>query len=255
MAENVRPTRMELINARQRLVIAQKGHKLLKQKRDSLVVELFRELKSARDLRKQVNAQIVEAHKKLAIARSVHGELFVEANALASKKVPEVDVRTKNIMGVRIPLISAVDVRRSLLDRGYSILGSSAQFDAAVESFENALNSIIMLAQTETTLKRLIKEIEKTNRRVNALEFNIQPGLRAAIRYIQDHLNRLEAERFVALKLTKARLVKAAEAEENGGQENGEEAQGSVYGNGSKTNGHKNGAPSGSATVAVKVYY
>ena len=242
MAESVKPTRMELINTRQRLVIAQKGHKLLKQKRDALVVELFQSLKKAKDLRAQVNAEMVEAHKKLAIARSVHGEMFVEANALAARTIPEVDVKTKNIMGVKIPLITAVEVKRSLLGRGYSVLGSSAQFDSAVEAFENALNSVIVLAETETTLKRLLKEIEKTNRRVNALEYNIQPALRAAIRHIQDHLNMLEAERFVALKITKTRLVKSAEAEEGAQLEE-------------NSNGISNGH-SGSATALVKkVYY
>jgi|GEM_PF-449894 len=214
MAENVKPTRMELINSRQRLVLAEKGHKLLKQKRDALVVELFNSLKKAKDLRSQVNAQIVDSHKRLAIARSIHGDLFVEANALAAHTVPEVSVTTKNIMGLKIPIITAVDVRRNLVERGYSIMGSSAQFDAAVDSFEQSLNAIIQLAETEASLKRLLKEIEKTNRRVNALEFNIQPGLRATIRSIQDHLNRLESERFFALKLTKARLTKAQEAEE-----------------------------------------
>ncbi len=257
MSENIKPTRMELINSKQRLGIAQKGHKLLKQKRDALVVELFNTLKQARDLRSQVNAQIVEAHKKLAIARSVHGDLFVEANALAARKIPEVDVRTKSIMGVKIPLITAIDVRRNLADRGYSIFGSSAQFDAAVDFFEEALNLIIQLAETETTLKRLLKEIEKTNRRVNALEYNIQPALRAAIRQIQDHLNRLEAERFVALKLTKARLVKAAEAEESGAQE-GDATEGASYSENTfvrKSYSRKSAVPSGSETVAARLYY
>lgn len=253
MVENAKPTRMELINARQRLIIAQKGHKLLKQKRDALVVELFQALKKAKDLRSQVNAQIVEAHKKLAIARSVHGDLFVEANALASKKIPEVEVKTKNIMGVKIPLITAVEVKRSLSERGYSVIGSSAQFDSAVEGFENALNYIVLLAETETTLKRLLKEIEKTNRRVNALEFNIQPALRASIRLIQDHLNRLEAERFVALKLTKARLVKAAEAEEMGVTE--ENLNGNGH-SGSATAVHRETKyVSRVLTVKAKVYY
>jgi V/A-type H+-transporting ATPase subunit D len=205
---------MELLNQKQRLVMAQRGHKLLKQKRDALVIEFFNVVKKARDLRSQVDGQMVLSHKKLAIARSVHGDLFVEANALAARTVPAVEVKAKNIMGVRIPLITAIDVRRNLLERGYSPLGSSAQFDDAVESFETSLNGVIQLAETENSLRRLLKEIQKTNRRVNALEYNVQPMIRDNIRLIQDSLNRLEAERFFALKLTKARLVKRAEEEE-----------------------------------------
>ncbi len=214
MPEAVAATRMEMLNQKVRLGMAERGHKLLKQKRDALVIEFFNTVKKARDLRSQVNQQMIAAHKKLALARSMHGDLFVEANALAAHAVPEVVVQTKNIMGVRIPIITAIDVRRNLLERGYSPLGSSAQFDDCVEAFENSLTMVVQLAETETSLKRLLKEIQKTNRRVNALEYNVQPMLRGNIRLIQDSLNRLEAERFFALKLTKARLERKAEAVE-----------------------------------------
>jgi V/A-type H+-transporting ATPase subunit D len=117
-------------------------------------------------------------------------------------------------MGVRIPSITAIDVHRNLLERGYGVLGSSAQFDDAVTSFEDSLNLVVRLAETETALKRLLDEIQKTNRRVNALEFRIQPTLKETIKGIADHLNRLEAERFFALKLTKKRIQAAAEAAE-----------------------------------------
>ncbi|OIO25860.1 hypothetical protein AUJ14_03135 [Candidatus Micrarchaeota archaeon CG1_02_55_22] len=211
--DNVKPTRMELLNTKSRLVMAQKGHKLLKQKRDALVLAFFNEVKKAKNLRQQVNERVVEAHKLLALARSVHGDLFVEANALSSRNAPNVTVRTKNIMGVQIPEIESVKIERTLLDRGYSVYGSSAQFDDAVQAFEDALNLVVQLAETETALKKLLKEIEKTNRRVNALEFNIQPRFKETIKHIQDHLNRLESERFFALKVTKKRLQKTAEAE------------------------------------------
>ncbi len=203
---------MELLNTKQKLAMAQKGHSLLKQKRDALVLEFFQTLKKAKDLRSQVNRSILEAHGKLAIARSIHGDLFVEANALSAHTVPEVNVKTKNIMGLRIPSITAIDVHRNLLERGYSVLGSSAQFDDAVSAFEEALTLAVRLAETETALKRLLDEIQKTNRRVNALEFRIQPSLKDTIKGITDHLNRLEAERFFALKLTKKRIQAAAEA-------------------------------------------
>ena len=104
-------------------------------------------------------------------------------------------------------------MHRSLLDRGYPIVGSSAKFDDAVSDFELSLEYSIKLAETEAALLRLLKEIEKTNRRVNALEYNIQPDLRQTIKDISQHLALLEGELFFALKITKKRLAKKKEAE------------------------------------------
>lgn len=212
--ENVRPTRMELLNTKSKLTLASKGHHILKQKRDALVPEFFRLVKKAKDLRREVDAEMQRAFKALAIAKAFHGDFFVETSALASKKVPEIQVRTRNIMGVKIADIEGIDVKKDLITRGYSIRGSSAKFDAAVEHFENALNMIIKLAEFEAALRRLLREIEKTNRKVNALEFNIQPELRDTIKEIAAHLNRLESEAFYALKVTKRKLSKADEAAE-----------------------------------------
>ena len=212
--DSVKPTRMEMLNTKQKLILAEKGHKLLKQKRDALVLEFFKLVRKAKDLRGEVDSEVMAAFKALAIAKAFHGDAFVEANAIAAKRVPEIDVKSKNVMGIRIAEIKGVDVHKDLLSRGYSIQGSSAKFDAAVERFENSLNLIIKLAEFEAALKRLLKEIEKTNRKVNALEFNIQPSLRSTIKAIREHLNRLESETFFALKVTKRRLAKAAAATE-----------------------------------------
>ncbi|HII38921.1 TPA: V-type ATP synthase subunit D [Candidatus Micrarchaeota archaeon] len=217
MNEGIKPTRMELLNCKQQLAMAEKGHEILKQKRDALVMEFMKTIKKAKNLRGEVNSETVAAHRKLAVARSTHGDLFVEASAMQSNAIPGVNVRPKNIMGVSIPLIEAVNVKRNLLERGYSVHGSTAAFDEATTAFENTLQKIVYLAETETSIKRLLAEIEQTNRRVNALEYNIQPALRQTIRHISDHLNRLESERFFALKLTKARIENAEkEAQEAG---------------------------------------
>ncbi len=204
--DNVKPTRMELLNTKQKLVMAEKGHKLLKQKRDALVLAFFSTVKQAKDLRSQVDDQVVAAHRKLALAYSVHGDAFVESAALSTKPVGNVSVAEKNIMGVKIPAISTIDTTRSIVDRGYNPYASSARFDEAVTGFENSLTLIVRLAETENSLKKLLREIEKTNRRVNALEFVIQPNLKTTIKGIYFHLSRLESEMFFALKLTKKRL-------------------------------------------------
>ncbi|MDP2717752.1 MAG: V-type ATP synthase subunit D, partial [Candidatus Micrarchaeota archaeon] len=204
--ENVKPTRMELLNTKGRLKLAEKGHKLLKQKRDALVLEFFAVIKKAKDLRSQVDNQLIDAYKALAIAEAMHSKLFLETATLSAHAAPEVSVSSQNIMGVRIPRIEGKAVERTLLERGYSLQGSSAAFDEAVDAFEKSVNLIIQLAETESALKKLLAEIEKTNRRVNALEYNIQPSLKATMKEIQGHLNRLEAELFFSLKVTKRRL-------------------------------------------------
>ncbi len=213
--ENVKPTRMEMLNTKGKLKLAEKGHKLLKQKRDALVLEFFSVIKKAKDLRSLVDNQLIASYRALAVAEAMHSRLFLETATLSAQAAPGVDVSTANIMGVRIPKIHGVAIQRNLLDRGYSVQGSSAAFDEAAESFEKSLNLIIQLAETESALKRLLQEIEKTNRRVNALEYNIQPDLKKTIKDIQGHLNRLEAELFFSLKVTKRRLERKAIAEED----------------------------------------
>jgi len=215
LKEGLKPTRMELLNTKQKLQLAEKGYDILKKKRDALVIEFFALVKHARDLRSQLDSQVAVSFKNLALAEAFHGKLFLETASLYSREVPGVEVSVKNVMGVRIPSIRSTIVSRTLLDRGYDVRDGSAKFDECVESFENALNTAVKLAETESALKRLLKDIEKTNRRVNALEFNVQPELRAAIKEIGDHLNRLESERFFALKLTKQRLQRKKEMEES----------------------------------------
>ncbi len=197
-----------MLNTKQKLLLAEKGHKLLKQKRDVLVMEFFSLVKKAKDLRGQLAGQMKVSFESLAITEAIYGELFVKANALAVKTAPLLALKSKNIMGVKIPTVQGVNVSKHLAERGYSITGTSANFDKTVGEFEKSLQLIIHLAESETAIKRLLKEIEKTNRRVNALEYNIQPRLKATIRGIASQLNRLESERFFALKITKKRLEK-----------------------------------------------
>lgn len=213
MKENVRPTRMELINTRQKLKLAEKGHRILQQKRDALIMEFFKIIKQAKDLRNDLNQELAVAFEALAVARAFHPDVLLKVNATTANKVPEIEVYSKNVMGVRIPGIKGSGVERALLDRGYSVVGSSAKIDWAAQKFEGAVNKIIALAETETALKRLLGEIEKTNRRVNALEFNVQPEMKQTLKEIKLHLNRLESEQFFALKVTKQRLEAKGEWE------------------------------------------
>ena len=206
MAEQVKPTRMELIKARGRIRLAKRGHKLLKQKRDALVLEFFKILERAKDLRSVLNERMKEAYGALAKAEAYDGVFEVESAALAVKRAPAVAIEVRNIMGVRIPSMESVDVKKSLAERGYSVVGTSAKIDAAAESFENSLDLVLKLAETENALKKLIREIEKTKRRVNALEYVLIPKLGEQGRDISFRLDEMERESFFTLKMIKRKI-------------------------------------------------
>ncbi len=210
--DNVKPTRMELINSKQKLALASKGHRILQQKRDALVLKFFEIVKKARDLRTELDSQVVLAYQALAVAQGVHSDTQLAVVSLTTETPPEIAVSVKNIMGVRIPAIAGEYVQKPLPDRGYSYAGTSARLDRGIDLFSGVMAKTIEVAQNETALKRLLKEIETTNRRVNALEYRVQPELRELIRAIRLHLNRLESEQFYALKVTKKRLNRKAAA-------------------------------------------
>lgn len=213
-SDNVKPTRMELISTKQKLLLAEKGHKILQQKRDALVLKFFEIVKKARDLRTELDALTIEAYKSLAVSQGIHSDAQLAAIAIMTETPPEIAVSVKNIMGVRIPAIDGTYVEKSLPQRGYSYAGTSARLDRSIDLFQAVLAKVLEVAETETALKRLLREIEKTNRRVNALEYRVEPEMKTLIRTIKLHLNRLESEQFYALKVTKRRLSRKAEAEQ-----------------------------------------
>ncbi|AJF59879.1 MAG: V-type ATP synthase subunit D [Candidatus Diapherotrites archaeon] len=210
MAEDVKTTRLELIETRNRIRLAQNGHNLLKQKRDVLVIEFFKIMKEAKDMRSELNAKMKESFEALAVAQAYHGIIEVENISMATKKAPDVEVQSKNVMGVHIPSIRGEYVSKTMSERGYSIQGSSAKIDETAIAFEKSLGIIIKLAETENALKRLIKEIEKTKRRVNALDYIMIPELQGKAKYIIMRLEEMEREQFISLKTIKAKLEKEA---------------------------------------------
>ncbi|MBI4399751.1 V-type ATP synthase subunit D [Candidatus Micrarchaeota archaeon] len=207
MPENFNPTRMELLKAKNKIKLALKGHKLLKQKRDALILKFFDILEKAKDLRTELNGLMAQAFSSLGMAEAVHGKFEIENAANSVKKVPSINVKVENVMGVKIPGVEGVDVKKTLSDRGYSIMGTSAKIDEAAEKFESGLDMVIKLAQTENALKKLIKEIEKTKRRVNALEFVVIPNLQLQARTIAMRLDEMERETFFTLKIIKKKLA------------------------------------------------
>jgi len=208
MEEKPNPTRMELLKIKARIKLARKGHKLLKQKRDALIMEFFKILGQARDLRGQLNQELEEGYRYLAMASFSHTIFDLDNMARMVRAEYGLDVKEKNVMGVKIPKIR-VEMKEF---KSYPIFMSSAKVDKSVEHFRNALKLVLQLAETETAIKRIIKEIEKTKRRVNALEFVVLPRLEEQEREIRMRLEEMERDMFVSLKVIKRRLEKEAEA-------------------------------------------
>ena len=215
MAEllNVKPTRMELLNLKRRIKLAKKGHKLLKDKQDALVMEFFTIYDEALSLREELGMKMAEAFAALQAAEIDVGTLRLREIGLSVKPNREVEIRRRNVMGVPVPLIEAESFRRSTNERGYALVSSSAKVDLAAEKFEEVLDLAVRLAEVEETLKRLAKEIEVTKRRVNALEYIIIPRMEATVKFIKQRLDEMERENFFRLKRVKALIEARAQAE------------------------------------------
>ncbi len=200
---DVKPTRMELIETKRKIKLSKSGYKLLKMKRDGLIMEFFELLPKVKDLRSQLSELYTNAMEKLAIAVAADGKIALESAANCLNKAPEVKLSSKNIMGVVVPSVEVTAVEKSLEDRGYGLIGTSIRVDEAVHAFEKLSEMIILAAEGETTMKKLLDEIESTKRRVNALEFKVIPNLEEVAKYISFRLEELERESIFGLKRIK----------------------------------------------------
>jgi V/A-type H+-transporting ATPase subunit D len=215
-ATDVNPTRMELIKTKERITLAIKGHKLLKQKRDALILEFFKVLKKAQDLRGQLAIRMAQGYRSLALAEIYHNVQELTKVSLDLKKEIDIDIEVRNVMGVKIPNIETKMEHKHFLSLPtYSVAATSAKIDAAVDDFNEILQMTIRLAETETAMKRLIVEIEKTKRRVNALEFVLIPRLDEQKKLITFRLEEMERDSFVSLKAIKRKLDKEKRAKKN----------------------------------------
>jgi V/A-type H+-transporting ATPase subunit D len=205
MALDVKPTRSELIQLKKRIQLSERGHKLLKMKRDGLILEFFKILNEARNVRTELDAAYLRAEEVINLASAVNGMVTVRSVAFTAKESPEISLSGKNIMGVVVPKISSTGVKKPLLERGYGIIGTNSYIDEAADAYEDLVEKIITAAELETTMKRLLDEIEKTKRRVNALEFKVIPELVAAMKFIRFALEEMERENTFRLKRIKAR--------------------------------------------------
>ncbi len=213
MAYEGKPTRSELIEIKRKIKLSETGHKLLKMKRDGLIMEFFQILSKARDIRSVLTEEYREARHRLTIAEGVEGVIAIKAAAFAPKDKPYVHIRPKNVMGVVVPQVESRSVKKKIVERGYGIIGSRSAIDDAVNAYEHLVEDIVVAAEIETTIRKLLVDIEKTKRRVNALEFKVIPELTEAAAFITFRLEEMERENTFRLKMIKQKGEKADAAE------------------------------------------
>ena len=199
-AHDITPTRSVLLDLKRRIKLSQSGHKILKMKRDGLSIEFFEVMEKARQMRAGVATDFEVAMKKITIARAIDGEVNVRSAAYALNKYPTVKLSSKSIMGMMVPKVEADSIHTDILNKGYGVLDTSAYVEEAAASFEKLLETLIRAAEVETTMKKLLDEIEKTKRRVNALEFKIIPDLKESERFVKFRLEEMERENTTRLK-------------------------------------------------------
>ncbi|KAF5078777.1 V-type ATP synthase subunit D [Methanospirillum sp. J.3.6.1-F.2.7.3] len=203
--KDVKPTRSELINIKKKIKLSQNGYKILKMKRDGLIMEFFKVLEEAKDSRGALLEKYARAQEMMAIANTIEGSIGVKAAAFSVRENPDITLKSKNIMGVVVPEIESTKVRKGIADRGYGVIGTTPVIDDTAAAFEDLVEAIIKSAEIETTMKRLLDEIESTKRRVNALEFKVIPELSEARDFIKMRLDEMEREELFRLKKIKAR--------------------------------------------------
>ena len=187
----INPTRMELLKLKDREQLAVKGHSLLKEKRDALIKEFFEILDQVQGARDDLNKEIAEAFEDLTAAQIEMGDLDVQKAALSVTESMDIDIKSRNIMGVSVPVVSMEAHDRTLVDRGYGLTDTSMRLDEAAKKFESCLKLSIQLGEIEKTIYLLAAEIEATKRRVNALEHIMIPKIKATIKSIDMRLQEM----------------------------------------------------------------
>ncbi|MDE1548011.1 V-type ATP synthase subunit D [Jeotgalibaca caeni] len=201
---NVKPTRMELSNLKDRLQLSTRGHKLLKDKQDELMRQFISLIKKNNQLRDEVEQQLTESMREFVVAKSLINESFIEELFVGAETNVELNIHERNIMSVIVPQMD-FEVKEAEVssDIQYGYLNSSSELDNAIERIEGVLPKLLELSEVEKTCQLMADEIEKTRRRVNALEYRMIPQLQETIRYIQMKLEENERSSIVRMMKVK----------------------------------------------------
>lgn len=203
----VNPTRMELTRIKKRLVTATRGHKLLKDKRDEMVRQFILIIRENYTLRQEVEQELSGALKDFAMARAVMDPQALEEAVLYPARQAQLELGTKNILSVHVPTIQVNEASLEETVQAYGFAETSSQLDGAIATLAELLPKMVRLAEIEKTCDMLADEIEKTRRRVNALEYVMIPQFEATIREISMKLE--ENERGATTRLMKVKDMMA----------------------------------------------
>lgn len=208
---NVNPTRMVLTSLKKRLKVAVKGHKMLKDKRDELMKQFLELARENKRLREQVEAQIGSIYSNFVIASAVMSSEVLNEALMYPKQGVSIEVGRKNVMSVDVPVFdftTTTDDTSNIYPYGFA--NTSAELDNAIENLSGIFPEMLRLAAVEKEVQLLAAEIEKTRRRVNALEYVMIPQFQETIKYIQMKLDENERGNQTRLMKVKDLMVKAA---------------------------------------------
>ena len=210
-SKTVSPTRMELTRLKTRLRTATRGHKLLKDKRDELMRQFLEIVRRNRDLRIRVDDGLSKANRSLAVASAIMSPEMLEQSLLYPRQTVEFDMSLKNVMSVNVPVY---DFKTELEDTSaiypYGFAQTSGELDDALIALSDVFRDMLELAQIEKTMQLLADEIERTRRRVNALEYVMIPEMETSIKYITMKLEENDRSTKVRLMKVKDMVLQAA---------------------------------------------
>ena len=189
MKLDIPPTRMQLLRLKRRSVVARRGHKLLKDKQDELMRQILELVKSIRDLRLRIEDELRAAFGYFYFASSKQAPKATDEALLATTKIIDVDYTTERILNLRVPKFS-MKISGGLI--GYGFLATSGDLDLALLKIDQLIVKLLELAELEKTLELLSTEIEKTRRRVNALEYILIPSIDETIKFIKLKMSEIE---------------------------------------------------------------
>ena len=207
----INPTRMELTRLKGRLKTATRGHKLLKDKRDELMKQFLEIVRRNRELRQKVEAGLERANAAFTVAAALMSPEMLELALLYPKQSVELDMTSKNIMSVNVPVYSFHTRNEDPTEiYPYGFAQTSGELDAALEALSQVFQDMLELAQVEKTMQLLAADIEKTRRRVNALEYVMIPQFQEKIRYISMKLDENERGNITRLMKVKEMVLQDA---------------------------------------------
>lgn len=203
----VRPTKIELIKLRRRLTLARRIQKIVKDRLSILIMEFLQIARETIEAKVKAQTDFAEAYKALSLAGGYHGYIALDKEFTASEGNPGIVTGSRNIAGVKIPTVELKTENDDGHHQGYSLADTSAWVDRSSDEFQKCLETIVQLAELQASLEILGREINRTKRIVNALEYMIIPSLGATISFLEQKFEERDREEKARMKRVKVILA------------------------------------------------